>query len=135
LAHRFPEQVPEKTLSFYLRFPIFNTAIKTRFWKNSQKMPKMIFLNSFAGPFPEQDPVKTPSLYLILLLLKACGMLKKKFLPKPSQLHWGPQIPSVPRGEVAEGPRAHTRSRGSHRRGSNMLKWMIITKFKLTTRT
>ena len=24
----------------------------------------MIFLNSFAGPFPEQDPVKTPSLYL-----------------------------------------------------------------------
>ena len=79
LAHRFPEQVPEKTLSFYLRFPIFNTAIKTRFWKNSQKMPKMIFLNSFAGPFPEQDPVKTPSLYLILLLLKACGMLKNSF--------------------------------------------------------
>ena len=64
LAHRFPEQVPEKTLSFYLRFPKFNTAIKTRFWKNRQKYPKMIFLNSFAGPFPEQDPVKTPSLYL-----------------------------------------------------------------------
>ena len=37
LAHRFPEQVPEKTLSFYLRFPIFNTAILTHFWKNSQK--------------------------------------------------------------------------------------------------
>jgi hypothetical protein len=34
------------------------------FGKNSQKYPKMIFLNSFAGPFPEQDPVKTPSLYL-----------------------------------------------------------------------
>jgi hypothetical protein len=29
-----------------------------------ENQPKMIFLNSFAGLFPEQDPVKTPLLYL-----------------------------------------------------------------------
>jgi hypothetical protein len=37
----------------------------------------MIFLNSFAGLIPEPDPVKTPSLYLISLLLRVCGRLKE----------------------------------------------------------
>jgi hypothetical protein len=43
-----------------------------------EKQPKMISLNSFAGLIPERDPVKTPSLYLISLLLRVCGRLKKK---------------------------------------------------------
>ena len=50
LAHRFPEQVPEKTLSFYLRFPKFNTAIKTRVWKKQPKISKNDFPKQLCRP-------------------------------------------------------------------------------------